>query len=203
MKKLFCCLLSAFTFLYFTCGCTAQTTANQSESDAAQSSVKISSTPEATAPAAEADTAPESQTAEVYNMSDTAVLGDWNISVTDAQIVDSIQGDFGSFSPDGDGNKYLQVFVSVSNNGKEAARFLPSVGIGDDVNAKVLYGDGYEFSATGLLGYSNDLHDSSINPLSSKTGEIAFNVPATVADSTDELLIQFTSGSSMVSFEIR
>ena len=102
-----------------------------------------------------------------------------------------------------EGNKFIQVFVTVNNDGKQADRFLPSYSIGDDVNAKILYSDGYEFTATNLLGYSNDLHDSTINPLSSQTGEIAFEIPSTVAESTDELLIQFSSGNDTLKFKVR
>lgn len=130
-------------------------------------------------------------------------LKDWEISVTSMQIVDSIAADYGQFSPDEEGSEYVQVFVTVNNNGKEADSFLPSFGIGDDVYAKMFYGDGYEFSASNLLAYSNDLHDSTIIPLSSKTGEIAFAVPELVATSADELLIQFNSGNDDVKFKLR
>lgn len=136
-------------------------------------------------------------------MNTSAPLKDWTITVTDAQIVDSISSDYMVFSPNEEGNKFIQVYAIAENNGKQAGNFLPSFGMGDDVNAKVLYSDGYEFSATNLLGYDNDLHDSNINPLSSQTGEIVFEIPNTVADSTDELLIQFSSGNDKIKFKIR
>lgn len=140
---------------------------------------------------------------EIFNINEVAVLKDWEIIVTDAKIVDSIASDYGSFSPKEDGNKYIQVFVSIENKGKTADNFLPSFGMGDDVKAKVNYGDGYEFSSTNLLGYSNELHDSTVNPLSSKTGEIAFDIPDSVASAEDALIIQFISGNDAVEFKIR
>ena len=139
----------------------------------------------------------------VYNVGEVAQLKDWEITVTDIQIVDSIAADYGSFNPNEEGNKYVQVFVAVENKGKQADHFLPSFGYGDDVSSKILYGDGYEFTATQLLGYSNDLHDSTVNPLSSQSGEIAFEIPETVASSTDELIISFISGSDVVNFKLR
>lgn len=145
----------------------------------------------------------DNQDAAVYNINDSVQLKDWTISVTDFKIVDSIAADYGSFSPDSEGDKFAQVFVSATNDGKQASNFLPSYGYGDDVSAKLLYGDGYEFSATNLLGYSNEMHDSSINPLSSQTGEIAFEIPESVASSTDEIIIQFTSGNDKVRFKVR
>lgn len=151
---------------------------------------------------------PEKQTKQeeefkTYNIGDSVALKDWEITVTDFKIVDSISANYGTFSPDEEGNKYAQVFVSVTNNGKQADNFLPSYGYGDDVNAKLLYGNGYEFSATNLLGYSNEMHDSTINPLSSKSGEIAFNISGVVANSEDELLLQFNSGSDTIQFKVR
>lgn len=152
----------------------------------------------------ESDVAEEEQETEtVYEIGESATLKDWEISVTDMQIVESIAADYGTFSPNESGNKYAQVFVTATNNGKQAERFLPTVGIGDDVNAKIIFGDGYEFSATNLLGYNNDIHDSTINPLSSQTGEIAFEIPPIVADSTDELFIEFSSGTDVVKIKIR
>ena len=93
--------------------------------------------------------------------------------------------------------------MTVTNNGKETDRFLPSFGYGDDVYVKMLYGDGYEFSAVNLLGYSKDMHDSTINPLTSADGEIAFEVPQSVAEATDELLVSFFSGNDSVVFQVR
>lgn len=140
---------------------------------------------------------------QVYNIGDSIELNDWGIVVTNMQVVESISASYGSFSPKDAGNRYAQIFVTVTNNGKEADNFLPSYGYGDDVNAKILYGDGYEFTATNLLGYDAELHDSMINPLSSKEGEIAFEIPESVANASDEMFIQFKSGNDTVKVKIR
>ena len=159
--------------------------------------------PEGEDAAPEEEPKPEESPETIYNIGDSALLKDWNINVTDAQTVDSISSGYIVFSPKEEGNKFLQVYVTVENKGKQADNFLPSFGLRDEVSAKVLYSDGYEFSATNLLGYDNELHDSSINPLSSQTGEIAFEIPSTVADSADELLIEFSSGNDKIKFKIR
>lgn len=39
------------------------------------------------------------------------------------------------------------------------------------------------------------MHDSTVNPLSSQTSEIAFDVPEAVYGSEDELQIHFISGN--------
>ncbi len=146
---------------------------------------------------------PEEAPETIYEIGNSAALKDWEISVTNSQIVESITAGYITFSPNEEGNRLIQVSVTATNNGKQADNFLPSFGMADDVNAKVLYSDGYEFSATRLLGYDNDLHDSTINPLSSQTGEIVFEIPSTVADSQEELLLQFSSGNETLKFKIR
>lgn len=145
----------------------------------------------------------ESETDTVYNIGESAVLGDWEISLTDVKFEESISADYMTFSPDSADSKYVQLFVTATNNGKKADSFLPTYGFGDDVKAKVLYGDGYEFSATNLLGYSKEMHDSVINPLSSKDGEIAFVVPNSVINAEDELLVKFSSNNDFIIFKLR
>ncbi len=108
---------------------------------------------------------------KIYNIGEAAQLKDWEITVASMQIVPTVSADYGEFRPD-EGNQYAQIAATVSNKGKQTDKFLPSFGFGDDVSVKLLFGDGYEFSATQLLGYDKDLHDASINPLSSQEGEI-------------------------------
>lgn len=176
----------------------------ETKEDAASDDKDKSEDPEQAGDAGEQETPEEPEEEEkIYNIGETATLKDWDISVTDVQIVESIAADYGSFSPDEEGNRYVQVFATITNNGKQAGSFLPMIGMGDDVSVKVLFGDGYEFASVNLLGYSNDLHDSKVNPLSSQTGEIAFDVPETVASSEEELLIQFNSGNDSVKFKLR
>ena len=138
-----------------------------------------------------------------YNIGDAAVLKDWKITISNMQIQDSIDSDYGTFKPNDEGNKYLLISATAENTGKQAGKFMPSVGFGDDVGTKLLFGDGYEFTATNLLGYSNDMHDSTVNPLSSQSGEIAFEVPASVSDSSDPIFIQFSSGNDFVKIRVR
>lgn len=179
------------------CGGNPQTSTNTTPTS---TEAVVETTTETTA----ADTPePETETsAEVVAMGQTSPLKNWNITVTNMQMLESIDDGYGSFKPD-DGNKYLLVTATAENTGKEADTFLPSFGMADDVSAKVLYGDGYEFSLTQLLGYSKDLINSTINPLSSKEGDIAFELPNSVADSTEPLIIEFTAGNDKINFTLR
>lgn len=140
---------------------------------------------------------------DFYKIGDSAVLKDWTITITDAKIVDSISLNYGSYSPEEDGDKYLQLFVSVENNGKQSAQFLPPISVGNSVSTKLIYNNEYEFSSTNLLGYQNDLHTSTVNPLSSRTGEIIFEVSPAVAEGTEELFVEFISGTNSIKIKIR
>ena len=209
-KLLTTLLLCTLTISITACGSTKKAsepaTPNEpsiTESNAAEvpTTAKESASIEETATAEETSAAGEE--GAPYALGNSADLKDWSINVTDVKIVDSIAGSLGSFSPKEDGNTYVQVFVTVENTGKTADSFLPSFCIGDDVNAKVLYSDGYEFTASNLLGYTNDLHDSTINPLSSKTGEIVYEIPSEVVNSEEPLLLQFSSGNDTVAFNLR
>lgn len=151
----------------------------------------------------ESDDQPEEDPEQIYEIGDSATLNDWTITVTDMKIVKSIEADYGAFLPNEDGNKFLQIFVTVDNDGKESDTFLPYVCMGDDVYAKVFFTGDYEFSSTNLIGYDHELHNTSINPLSSKTGEIVFEIPEKVSESDDELLLQFMTSSDSLKFKIR
>ena len=119
------------------------------------------------------------------------------------KLTDTIkQSDYFGFKPE-DGNKYLTVDITVVNNGKNASKFLPSFGMGDDISAKLLYQSDYEFSATNLLGYDKELHDSTVNPLSTKSGIVAFEIPDSVASSDEELILVISAGKKNLQFKIR
>lgn len=148
------------------------------------------------------ETTVEETAVETIPIGQTASLKTWNITITNMQMLDSVDNGFGSFLPE-DGNKYMLVTATVENTGKESDTFLPSFGLNDDVSVKVLYGDGYEFSLTQLLGYERDLINSTLNPLSTKEGDMAFELPNTVVESTDSLVIEFSSGNESVQFALR
>ncbi|WP_077612492.1 DUF4352 domain-containing protein [Clostridium sp. Marseille-P2415] len=151
----------------------------------------------------ETTTAPETEAApQTIPMGQAAKIGEWNVTVSNMQILDNIPDGYGSFSPDA-GNKYLLVTMTVSNEGKQADSFLPSFSMGDDTSAKVIYGDGYEFTQTNLLGYSKSMTDSTINPLSSKEGDIAFEIPESVASATDPIILEISSGNEKINFALR
>lgn len=171
----------------------AATEATEQSEDATEEATTEETTEEET----EAETQSES-----VAVGTPAKLGDWTITVDNVQMLDAVPDGYGEFTPD-DGNKYLLVSLTAANDGKEAGRFMPSFGLSDDMSAIVIYGDGYEFVQTQLMGYSKSMTDSTINPLSSKSGDLAFEVPNTVAESTEPIILKVTEGNGEIDFALR
>ncbi len=151
----------------------------------------------------EAPEEPQEEEADILQIGSTATLGDWEITVTDFAFTTSISNGYGAFTPD-DGNQFGVVHATVTNLGKDAATFLNSFGFGNDnLGTKILYGDGYEFSSSSLLAYDDDLHNAFLNPLSSKSGVAAFQIPESVVTSTEPLTVKFFTPSDEVIFSLR
>lgn len=147
--------------------------------------------------------APTVAAGSILSIGDEGTLKDWTIVITNAEITDSIkENDYYGFSPE-EGNKYLAIDITATNNGKNAATFLPSFGLGDDISAKLLYQGEYEFSATNLLGYSKSLFDTTVNPLSTKSGLVAFELPDSVASAEEELILVISAGKNDIQFKVR
>ena len=162
----------------------------------------VETTESATEASTEAETTAAETTASEIPMGQTATIDCWDITVSQMQILDAVSNGYGQFEP-GEGNKYLLISLSAANNGKESASFLPSFSMSDDITAKLIYGDGYEFDQTNLIGYDRSMLDCVINPLSSAEGDIAFEIPNTVAESTDKMILEFSCGNDKLDFVLR
>lgn len=162
----------------------------------------VETTESATEASTEAETTAAETTASEIPMGQTATIDCWDITVSQMQILDAVSNGYGQFEPD-EGNKYLLISLSAANNGKESASFLPSFSMTDDIRAKLIYGDGYEFDQTNLIGYDRSMLDCVINPLSSAEGDIAFEIPNTVAESTDKMILEFSCGNDKLDFVLR
>lgn len=156
---------------------------------------------ETTAETTEANTQAETEN-NGLSVGQMAVMGDWEIILDSFEITDAIDNTFGSFVP-ADGNKYVVANVTVKNTGTAADTFVGSYTFGnEDVRSKILYQDKYEYSGTNLLGYSDDLHNKSLNPLTTLTGVLAFEVVDEAA-SSGELQLVFTLGKETVIYDLK
>lgn len=151
----------------------------------------------------EVETEPAETEAQPHALGETITLGDWSITASAMNFSKTISvNELMQYTAD-EGNQYLVVTGTVTNQAKQAESFLPSFNMGTDVSAKVIFGDGYEFSNTMLVGYDRSLADASLNPLSSKEGDIAFEVPESVVNSTESLTLIFELGEEQVSYQLR
>lgn len=122
----------------------------------------------------------------VYQRGDTITLKNWEITVTDFQFFDKEK------NPD---EKGIKVDCTVKNIGKKEETFFSSGFWLKKDNARLLYGNGYEYEAAAYIwSDDSDLRNTDIIPLSTRSGTISFTVPQTVADSQEELLFKFSSG---------
>ncbi len=169
-----------------------QAAVNQEETEEAGSVVQTE----------EEESETEEAPAVIHAVGEMTPLNDWEITVTNFQIVDNITSDMWEFTPSEGGNKFAQVFVTLNNKGAEADTFLPSLVYNDDVMAQLVHGE-EEFSQTQLLNYDNDLANKSIDPGAPHDGELVFEIPEAIAAATDELLIRFQSGDNEVVYKIR
>lgn len=141
------------------------------------------------------------QGASIFAVGDTVSLGEWEITLDAYEVVDSIAWNYGTFTPD-EGDKYVVAHLTVRNNGTNADTFLPTYPISfEDVVAKILYQDTYEFTASRLLGYDADIHDHTINPLSTNTGIVAFSVVEDAA-LADGLILNLSLGLDDINFAL-
>lgn len=133
---------------------------------------------------------------------DTAELGDWSITLENFEFLDRIDNSFNTYAAPDEGCRFGVVSLSVTNNATSAASFLPTFSTSSSVRAKIMCGE-YEFSATNLLAHSEDLHDEMLNPLVTLSGIIAFNIPESVADGADPLMLVLTEGKNALEFILR
>jgi len=190
MKKTIALMVSVLMLGSTLTGCIPP---KRNETNDSRTESSTSSTDNSSKESSEENSKPES-----LKIGETAKTKNWEITVNSAEVVEEVKQNYGSFKPE-DGSKYLVINVSVKNISKDPESFLPSYGMGDDIRAKIKYQD-YDFSSTNLLGYSEEMHDTILNPLSSKTGIIAFALANEVTENLNELHIVFYEGTSEYDF---
>lgn len=200
-KRLFLSMLALCTFVCLSC-----TTNFKKNIDSGKDSKQ--SSPESLSDTKKKDNNSKdeeeiSKNDNILKTGEESKLGDWEIKLEKTKITKEIeQNDYFKFEAD-EGSQYLCVYLTVKNTAKDSTTFLPSFSIKEAPHSKIIYQNEYEFSASHLLGLEKDLHDSSLNPLSSKKGLIAFEIPDEVISSEDELLFILEEGEKEVKYKIR
>ena len=131
-------------------------------------------------------------------------IGDWEIRAKKAEVKTKIKnGKYRVFEPN-KGEKFVCITATARNKGKEKSSFLPRVGYKDKMLTATLYYKGkYESQPLELISYDNDLVGAQINPLTNKTGIIAFSVPKKVAKAKNKLILRIGTSKEYIAYSLK
>ncbi|KOR87537.1 DUF4352 domain-containing protein [Paenibacillus solani] len=195
-------LLVALLLLVTACGDAASTSTGTQNANAAvkdqgtEANANKEQTGEAVAeePAKE----PEAPKEVAYKTGDKFKLGDWEVVLDSFEFNKKISDEYFSSSAD-EGNKFLILNYTVTNEGTEADNFTSMIG---GVDMKAVFQDKYEYKYT-ITMIDKDLSNESIKPLSSKTGFVVMEVPDTVATSEDSLILKLEDDKDKATINLR
>lgn len=133
-----------------------------------------------------------------------ATIGDWKVCVKKASVKQKItNGKYRYYNP-GKGKSFVVFSLSARNNGKKTEEFLPRVGYENKmVKATLYYKDEYEYSPSELLSYDKDLVTKKIQPLSTESGVIAFEVPKKVAKAKKQLKLKIGTKAETLVYPVK
>ena len=141
------------------------------------------------------------ETPKHLTVGESSRIGDWEVTLTSFEVLKKVDSSFGYFTPD-EGNRYVVAYFTVKNAGEDSGTFLSQYSIYGRLRAKILYQNDYEFTSTNLLGHDNDLHNKSLNPLTSISGIIAFDIVQEVAES-GELVLELSQGNEKIAYLLK
>ncbi|WP_018751809.1 DUF4352 domain-containing protein [Paenibacillus sanguinis] len=125
-------------------------------------------------------------------------LSDWEIVLNSFEFNQKVSDDYFSSSAD-EGNKLLILNYTVTNQGTEADSFTAMIG---GVEMKALFNDKYEYNYT-ITMIDKDLSNETVKPLASKTGFVVMEVPDTVAQSEDGLVLKLAQDEDKATITLR
>ena len=140
----------------------------------------------------ETDVTPQTQTLSIDN---------WDITYKGYEVQDYIKtGIITGFEPV-DGSSYLVVNLAVKNIDTKIHTFLPSLYFGAVLDVKIIYNE-YEYTHSTLIGYEEDLTNEEINPLITVNGILAFEIPESITESKDPLILRFFIDDEQIDFTV-
>ena len=142
----------------------------------------------------EVGSTPESEYYLLVN--EKVIAGEWEITISSIEAVDEVwfESSLGRrFHKPDDGNKFVVFNVAIKNNYDVALSLLNSTLL------RVTFDDQYIYGSYQLLGNPNDLISATIQPLATRTGFLAFQVPDEVINSENPLVFK-NSTNELYSF---
>lgn len=129
-------------------------------------------------------------------------LNNWEIIVNDFDYKKTISTGLITGYTASDGCQYCVVSLTVKNIGTESDVFLPIVVYGDKTEVTLIWGD-YTYKRSELLFSEDSLTSSSMNPLVTSSGQIAFEIPDEVVKSGVPPVLVFKAGEEVRSCELK
>lgn len=195
-------LLLALLLVVTACGGTASTSTGTQD---ANNSVKdqgpaenVNNEKTGEAATAEPTKEPEEPKEVVYKVGDKFNLGNWEVVLDSFEFNQKVSDEYLSSSAD-EGNKFLILNYTVTNEGTEADKFTSMIG---GVEMKAIFKEKYEYKYS-ITMIDKDLSKESVKPLSSKTGFVVMEVPDTVAESEDGLILKLAKDKDKATINLR
>lgn len=146
---------------------------------------------------------PEPEHPSEFTIGDTAVIGNWEVTLNSFEFVDRIStSDFFGYTA-AEGNQYLYAVVTVTNLDSAPRTFLPMLASGRDIAANVIYDDNFTFTRSRLMTYREDLEGRTTNPLAPTTGSVIFTVADRAVESDGSLTLRFFNNREEIFFVLR
>ena len=190
--------------LLFTCAALLMTGCSGSKlADAVNEISDSVSKEQTTTPAPTPVSTPEPKETKVA-LGKKGTVGDWKIKVKKASVKTKItNGKYRQYNP-GKGKSFVVISLSAENKGEKMTEFLPRVGYANKmVTATLLYQDKYEYSPTELLSYDKDMTTKKIQPLSTESGIIAFEVPKKVAKQMKKIKLKIGMKTDYLIYDLK
>ncbi|RKD22544.1 hypothetical protein BEP19_09795 [Ammoniphilus oxalaticus] len=125
-------------------------------------------------------------------------LNNWKVVLNSWEFNQSVEDDLFSSSAD-EGDKYLVLKFSVTNNGTEADSFTSLAG---STKVKAMYDDKYEYNHL-ITMIDGDLSNKNVQPLSTADGFVVIKVPEIVESSSESITLNLKNGKDEIHIKLR
>lgn len=196
MKRTLIALLTCMTVFLTACSTTELKESLNDVADSITNGGETTATAEPTATPKPKD--------KVISIGKKGSVGDWKFTVKKCTIKKKIKSGSYRYFEASKGEKFVLFNISVRNNGKKAATFLPRFGYENEmVCATLYYKDKYEYKPTQLLAFDKDLLTDTIQPLTTEKGVIAFEVPNKVAKNKKNMKLRIGTAEDYVDYKLK
>ena len=131
------------------------------------------------------------------------LFGGWEIAYHTARIVSEFEDGMYVFSAD-EGKQCVIAGLTVTNRGLDPDTFLPVVYYPNEDPVLYVTDSGKEerYDCVDVMLYSPCLNNRTVEPGSSKEGELVFQIPDSLAQSGEQLYIAVTMGGQVVYYPL-